>query len=78
LQPQFTQEDLDLFKSHADPYGHPDVNWYDVVLKSFSLQANTNIDISGRNGQCKIFYFCRRLFAKRKFCTTSPIPEMEI
>src|SRR5690606_6426502 len=27
LQPRFSQEDLDLFKSGSDPYGHPNVNW---------------------------------------------------
>lgn len=55
LQPQFSQTDLDLFKSHADPYGHPDVNWYDVVIKDFSQQVNSNIDISGGTDNVKYF-----------------------
>ncbi len=55
LAPQFTQEDLDLFQSHADPYGHPDVNWYEVVLKDYSLQTNSNIDISGGTEAVKYF-----------------------
>ncbi|MEP6512544.1 MAG: TonB-dependent receptor [Parafilimonas sp.] len=55
LQPQFTQEDLDLFQSHADPFGHPDVNWYDVIFKPYSTQANTNVDISGGTESVRYF-----------------------
>lgn len=47
LQPRFTEEDLELFKSGADPYGHPNVNWYDVVFKKYAWQSNANVDISG-------------------------------
>ena len=55
LQPQFTQSQLDHYKSHDDPYVYPDVNWYDVVFKKASLQANTNIDISGGTDNVKYF-----------------------
>lgn len=55
LPPQFSQQDLDLFKNHEDPYGHPDVNWYDVAFRSFTQQANTNIDISGGTKTVKYF-----------------------
>jgi TonB-linked SusC/RagA family outer membrane protein len=55
LRPQFTQNDLKLFQSHEDPYGHPDVNWYQEVFKPFSMQANTNVDISGGTENVKYF-----------------------
>ncbi|HEU4554748.1 MAG TPA: TonB-dependent receptor [Chitinophaga sp.] len=55
LTPEFTQEDLDLFKSGKDPYGHPDVNWYDAIFKQYSYQQNTNLDISGGNSTVKYF-----------------------
>ncbi|MBX3252780.1 MAG: TonB-dependent receptor [Chitinophagaceae bacterium] len=55
LQPQFTQSDLDHYKTHDDPYVYPDVNWYDVVFKNGSLQANTNVDISGGTDNVKYF-----------------------
>ncbi|NTS42599.1 TonB-dependent receptor [Flavisolibacter sp. BT320] len=55
LQPQFTPQDLELYKSGADPYGHPDVNWYQSIMKPFSLQANTNLDISGGSQAVKYF-----------------------
>jgi TonB-linked SusC/RagA family outer membrane protein len=51
----FTQADLDHFKSGDDPYGHPDVNWYEKIFKKQSYQANTNLDISGGTSALKYF-----------------------
>ncbi|MEO5889953.1 MAG: TonB-dependent receptor [Ferruginibacter sp.] len=55
LNPLFTQNDLDLFKSGADPYGHPNINWYKAINRPVSLQANTNLDISGGTNAVKYF-----------------------
>ncbi len=55
LQPLFTQYQLSQYQSHQQPYLYPDVNWYDVVFKDFSAQANTNIDISGGTDNVKYF-----------------------
>lgn len=55
LAPKFTQEDLDHFKTGDDPYGHPDVNWYNTIFRGYSYQANTNIDISGGSENVKYF-----------------------
>ena len=51
----FTQADLDAFKNGNDPYGHPDVNWYEKIFKKQSYQANTNLDISGGTNALKYF-----------------------
>ncbi|WP_217603123.1 TonB-dependent receptor [Chitinophaga sp. GbtcB8] len=53
--PEFTQDDLNLFKNGQDPYGHPNVNWYDAIFKQYSYQQNTNLDISGGNNVVKYF-----------------------
>ncbi len=55
LAPKFTAQDLELFKSGADPYGHPDINWYDAVFKKHAYQANTNVDVSGGTDAVKYF-----------------------
>ena len=55
ITPLFSQNDLDLFKSGADPYGHPSVNWYKEIMKPYSLQANANLDISGGTQAVKYF-----------------------
>nr|WP_321412222.1 TonB-dependent receptor [uncultured Carboxylicivirga sp.] len=55
LQAKFTQEDLDLFKSGEDPYGHPNVNWYEEIFKKIAFQHNANLDFTG--GTEKLRYF---------------------
>lgn len=55
LPVSFTQNDLDLFKSGTDPYGHPNVNWYDEIMRPYSMQSNTNLDISGGSQAIKYF-----------------------
>lgn len=55
LTPKFTNADLSAFKSGNDPYGHPDVNWYDAIMKPYSLQSNANLDVSGGTDAVKYF-----------------------
>lgn len=52
---KFTDQDLDLFRNGKDPYGHPNINWYDAVFKKHAYQANTNVDISGGTEAVRYF-----------------------
>jgi len=54
-QKPFTDEDIRKFQTGEDPYGHPDVNWYEEIYKSTASQSNVNIDVSG--GTKKLRYF---------------------
>jgi TonB-linked SusC/RagA family outer membrane protein len=51
----FSQSDLTAFQNHSDPYGHPDVDWYNKIFKKYSYQVNSNLDISGGTDQLKYF-----------------------
>ncbi|WP_169304351.1 SusC/RagA family TonB-linked outer membrane protein [Pedobacter frigoris] len=51
----FTPADLELFKSGADPYGHPDVDWWGELTEKSAPQMRTNIDISGGSNTVKYF-----------------------
>lgn len=51
----FSKSDVMAFRDHTDPYGHPDVNWYDEIFKKSAFQENVNVDISG--GSKKLRYF---------------------
>jgi len=51
----FSQADLNLFQNGTDPYGHPNVNWYNDIVNKYSYQTNSNLDISGGNDQVKYF-----------------------
>ncbi|WP_091155291.1 SusC/RagA family TonB-linked outer membrane protein [Mucilaginibacter pineti] len=55
LQLPFTDADIQHFKTGDDPYGHPNVDWYDKIFKKYSYQVNTNLDISGGNSTVKYF-----------------------
>lgn len=54
-QKPFTNDDLEAFRIGSDPYGHPNVNWYDEIFKKSASQQNVNVDISG--GTQKLRYF---------------------
>ena len=55
LQIPFSNDDMEAFRTGSDPYGHPDVNWYDAIYKSLASQQNVNIDISGGSNKLKYF-----------------------
>lgn len=53
--PKWSATDLQLFQDGTDPYGHPNVNWYDLLFKKYSHQTRSNIDISGGTETVKYF-----------------------
>ncbi|WPU96393.1 TonB-dependent receptor [Mucilaginibacter sabulilitoris] len=55
LAQDFTPQDLELFKNGSDPYGHPNVDWYNKIFSKYTYQVNTNLDISGGTDQLKYF-----------------------
>ena len=55
FKPRFSDEDLRLFKSGEDPWGHPNVDWQDVLFRKFTTQSRSSVDITG--GTEKVKYF---------------------
>lgn len=55
LNKPFSDEDLRLYQTGEDPYGHPNVNWYDEIFEKTAMQRNVNVDFSG--GTQKLRYF---------------------
>lgn len=53
--PQWTEEELQKFKNHSDPYLYPDCNWIDEVLKRTAYQTINNININGGNEIIRYF-----------------------
>jgi len=51
----FSANDLALYQNGTDPYGHPNVDWYNEIFNKYSYQTNANLDISG--GTDKVKYF---------------------
>ncbi len=55
LQNLYNAQDLELYKSGADPYGHPDVDWYKTIMRPLAPMTETNVNISG--GTDRVRYF---------------------
>lgn len=51
----FTDADLEHWRAGDDQYGHPDVDWYNVIFKNKAYQTRNNIDISGGSDRVKYF-----------------------
>lgn len=47
LTPVYSQADINAYKNGTDPYGHPNVNWYDTVLKKNASISRYNFNIQG-------------------------------
>lgn len=43
----YSDEDIQKFRDHSDPYGHPDTNWYDEVFKSSAVETQHSLAVSG-------------------------------
>jgi len=51
----FSDADLALYRNGNDPYGHPDNNWSDILLKDFAPQLRGNFNITGGTEKAKYF-----------------------
>lgn len=72
--PEFSDADLEHWRANDDPYGHPNVNWYDAVFKDYAYQIRNNIDISGGSEKVKYFVSAGHVFQDgmlRNFSTGS-------
>ena len=54
--PLYSDQDLLDFKSGANPYSHPNVNWWDETFRDFGVTNNVNTTFSG--GGKTNTYFC--------------------
>jgi TonB-linked SusC/RagA family outer membrane protein len=51
----YSAADLASYQSGDDPYFHPDVNWYDQVLRKTTPFSNYNLNFSGGNNTVRYF-----------------------
>lgn len=66
--PVYTQADFNAYRNGTDPINHPNVNWYDEVLKKNAPISLYNINMRGGNESAKYFlslgYFTQEGFFK--------------
>ncbi|SIN68870.1 SusC/RagA family TonB-linked outer membrane protein [Chitinophaga niabensis] len=53
--PMYTNSDLEAYRSGNDPYFHPDVNWYDQILRKAAPMSNYNLTFNGGNETVRYF-----------------------
>lgn len=55
VNPQFSDEIIEKFRTHSDPIRFPDIVWTDYLMKKQTLQTKSNLNISG--GTKTVRYF---------------------
>lgn len=55
LSAAYTQPELDLFKSGADPYFYPNVNWKDKTFKNTGSEDRANVSVFGGNEKVRYY-----------------------
>ncbi|MFT3948798.1 MAG: SusC/RagA family TonB-linked outer membrane protein [Agriterribacter sp.] len=43
----YTEADFQAYRNHSDPYGHPDVNWFNTILKNSSTMSRYSLNVTG-------------------------------
>ena len=51
----YSADDLQKYKDHSDPYGHPDVNWWKEVVTPNALQYKHSLSLSGGSDNFKYY-----------------------
>jgi TonB-linked SusC/RagA family outer membrane protein len=59
----FTEQDLKLFKTGEDPYGHPDINWFEELTEPNYFEHRH--DLSVRGGTDKMRYYVSAEFVSQ-------------
>jgi len=67
--PPFTDEDIELYRNHTDPIFHPDIDWFDLMLKSYSPQTQHNLNIRGGTEKVKYFFSLGYFYQEGMFNT---------
>ncbi len=55
VEAPFGPDDFQKFRDGSDPWGHPNSDWYDATLKTWSPQSQHNLQLSGGTESFKYF-----------------------
>lgn len=51
----YSENNINYWRTHSDPYYHPEINWREEVFKNFTVNEQYNLNISGGNKKVKYF-----------------------
>ncbi|WP_159475011.1 TonB-dependent receptor [Dyadobacter sp. 3J3] len=67
LATRYTQADLDAYQNGTDKYFHPDVNWYEQVLRKTAPVSSYNLTFSGGDNFVRYFVMLNALSSQGLF-----------
>lgn len=72
---RYTATDLEAYRTGSDPYFHPDVNWYQEILKKSTPISNYNLNFRGGNTNARYFVLLNVLQNNGLYKNTDPKRE---
>ncbi len=75
FSPMYSQSDLSAYQSGSDPIFHPDVNWYDEVLRKTVPVSNYNINFRGGIAGVRYFVSLNTLLGQGLFKKTEGLSD---
>ena len=72
--PQYTAEELEHYRTGDSPVLYPSIDWYDYMLKDYSMQTQSNINISGGSKRVK-YFFSLGYFTQDGMLNTDVVPQ---
>ncbi|WP_164849915.1 SusC/RagA family TonB-linked outer membrane protein [Mucilaginibacter limnophilus] len=51
--PVYTDEDFNAYRNGSDPVGHPDVNWFNTLLRKSSPMRKYNLSVDGGSNKAR-------------------------
>lgn len=75
---KYTAADLDSYQKGDDKYFHPDVNWYNQVLRKTAPISNYNLNFSGGSSTVKYFVLLNYLKSSNLYQKTGSLSDFSI
>ncbi len=47
IDAKYSDDDIQKYRDHSDPYGHPDTDWYNSVFKKTAVETQHSLAING-------------------------------
>ena len=74
--PLYTDADLDAYRTGSDPFFHPNVNWYDQLLKKTAPISSYNLNFKGGNNSFRYFVLLNAVMSNGLYKNTGDmVPE---
>lgn len=55
LSTNYSKDDVQKYKDHSDPWGHPNTDWFGDAFRTWAPQSRHNIQVSGGNENVRYF-----------------------